>query len=130
MDGRLSTYRADSELSRFNRSRKTDWIPASEEFVKVLREALSISDRSGGAFDVTVGPLVNLWGFGPERRRGLVPSQEEIEAALGAAGFRIADVLGSPAFDPFDPDASATYLVLADLVPGEGCGETLPKSSV
>ena len=96
MDGRLSTYRADSELSRFNRSRKTDWIPASEEFVKVLREALSISDRSGGAFDVTVGPLVNLWGFGPERRRGLVPSQEEIEARKKLVGYRKLHVRTSP----------------------------------
>nr|VFJ69019.1 MAG: thiamine biosynthesis lipoprotein [Candidatus Kentron sp. FM]VFJ69376.1 MAG: thiamine biosynthesis lipoprotein [Candidatus Kentron sp. FM]VFK17507.1 MAG: thiamine biosynthesis lipoprotein [Candidatus Kentron sp. FM] len=61
----MSTYREDSELSRFNVSRRTDWFPVSRELHTVVSEALRVSRLTGGAFDITVGPLINLWGFGP-----------------------------------------------------------------
>lgn len=65
IEDRMSTYRDDSELSGFNRSRTTDWFPVSPELAGLVREAIRISEMSDGAFDPTVGPLVNLWGFGP-----------------------------------------------------------------
>jgi thiamine biosynthesis lipoprotein len=61
----MSTYRADSELSRFNMSRATGWFAVSPETQAVIAEALHMSRLSHGAFDVTIGPLVNAWGFGP-----------------------------------------------------------------
>ena len=57
----MSTYLDDSELSRFNRSTSTDWISVSPELVEVVAEAQRVSALTDGAFDVTVGPLVNLW---------------------------------------------------------------------
>ena len=71
----MSTYRSHSELSRFNASESTAWTPASGDTLTVLDEALRVSHLSGGAFDPTVGPLVNHWGFGPAR--GGLPEQPE-----------------------------------------------------
>ena len=75
----MSTYLPDSEISRFNRSADTGWFPVSPGLYLVLDKAGEISRVSGGAFDITVGPLVNLWGFGPEDRRELVPTADEIQ---------------------------------------------------
>lgn len=62
----MSTYRKDSELSRFNAAPSTEPIAVSEPLHAVIGEALRVGELSGGAFDVTVGPLVNAWGFGPD----------------------------------------------------------------
>jgi thiamine biosynthesis lipoprotein len=88
VDRHLSTYRPDSEISRFNASGGTDWLPASGSLYAVLAEAQRVSGESGGAFDVTVAPLVSLWGFGeegPESPRE--PTTAEIGAVLATVGF-------------------------------------------
>lgn len=82
-----STYRDHSELSLFNADRSTDWIVVSAELCDVIEQAQAISRRTGGAFDITVGPLVNLWGFGPEDRVEQPPTQEQISAALSRVGY-------------------------------------------
>lgn len=63
IDALMSPYRADSELSRFNRAE--DGIAASAETLSVARDALDTAAETGGAFDPTVGPLVARYGFGP-----------------------------------------------------------------
>ena len=68
VDTKMSHYLEDSELSRFNRSRDTSPFAVSEETLDVFRHAQELARLSGGAFDVTVGPLVDAWGFGPEGR--------------------------------------------------------------
>ena len=65
VDSKMSTYRGTSELSRFNGAADTAPFEMSSETFEVFRHALQISAESGGALDITVGPLVNLWGFGP-----------------------------------------------------------------
>jgi thiamine biosynthesis lipoprotein len=82
----MSTYLADSELSRFNRSGDTAWTAASLDLVRVVAEAQRVSLLTGGAFDVTVGPLVNLWGFGPGRGEDRVPSEAEVAEARARVG--------------------------------------------
>lgn len=82
----MSTYREDSELMRFNRSASTDVQAISPALRQVLEKALLISEQSGGAYDVTVGPLVNLWGFGSERRTEK-PDEAELAAALALVGY-------------------------------------------
>lgn len=82
----MSTYDVDSELSRFNRSDSTDWMPVSTPLYTVLAAALEIGRQSKGAFDITIGPLVNLWGFGPENRSQDIPDAEEIAATLERTG--------------------------------------------
>ena len=64
INDQMSTWRDNSELSRFNKQTGTGWFEVSGETALVLAEAIRISELSGGAFDVTVGPLVNLWNFG------------------------------------------------------------------
>lgn len=80
VNDQMSTYRPDSELSRFNASRTVNApFPVSPATIEVVLEALRINRVTDGALDVTVGPLVNLWGFGPEGRPDTVPSAAELE---------------------------------------------------
>jgi len=88
VNARMSTYRADSEVSRFNRTDSTDWFPVSADTAQVVGAALQVSEQTGGAFDITVGPLVNLWSFGPDFRPSGIPSPEAIEAARANVGFQ------------------------------------------
>lgn len=97
VDARMSTYRGDSELVRFNRSDSTDWIPVSAETASVAAEALVVSELSGGAFDPTVGPLVQLWGFGPAPAQTIPPPADRIARTLERIGFRYLEVREQPA---------------------------------
>jgi thiamine biosynthesis lipoprotein len=83
----MSTWRCDSHLSRFNRSVPGTWQDLPSEFFYVLDYALSLAERTDGAYDPTAGPLVNLWGFGPEQTRNFPPSKEEIEIARKRVGW-------------------------------------------
>ena len=83
-----STYIVDSDISRFNADRSTDWIGVSPEFCNVVSEALRISELTDGAFDITVGPLVNLWGFGPADVAPQPPAEADIAAAMQRVGYR------------------------------------------
>jgi thiamine biosynthesis lipoprotein len=115
---RMSTYEPDSELSRFNRNPSTDWIAVSPELQQVVAEGLRISDLSNGAFDITVGPLVNLWGFGPESRRDQVPSDEAIAQARERVGYwRLHARAEPPALKKDRPDL---YVDLSALAKGYG----------
>ena len=93
---RMSTYLPDSEISRFNRTAGTDWFGVSVETAGVLAEALRTSRLSAGAFDVTVGPLVQLWGFGPAGQRVIRPSPAEVADARGRVGYRLLEVRTAP----------------------------------
>ena len=92
----MSTYDPDSEISRFNQSDSLDWFPVSPNTAHVVEKSLAISRQTGGAFDVTVGPLVNLWGFGPAGRRDTIPSAREIEEARNRVGFAHLEARSSP----------------------------------
>lgn len=82
----MSTYKEDSELSRFNRHEEATPFPLSRESFEVFSIALTIAEESGGAFDITVGPLVNAWGFGPVAQ-GDPPSDELIQELLLHQGY-------------------------------------------
>jgi thiamine biosynthesis lipoprotein len=88
----LSTYRADSALSRFNRDDRGEWVDVDPELAAVMHYALGLAERSGGAYDITVGPLVNLWGFGPEPANHRVPDPEAIAQARARVGWRKVEV--------------------------------------
>ncbi len=78
VNDQMSTYRKDSELSRFNQYQDTAPFEVSPQTATVVREAIRLNNVTLGALDVTVGPLVNLWGFGPEARPEVVPTDEEL----------------------------------------------------
>ncbi len=88
----MSTWQPDSEISRFNRSQPGDWVTVSAPFAEVVAAAMSIGELSGGAYDVTVGPLVELWGFGPARPRIDLPSDAAIRARKELVGQRFLEL--------------------------------------
>lgn len=84
----MSTYDPRSELSEFNRRQDLRWVPASRGLLEVLDRASRISTSTHGAFDVTVGPLVDLWGFGPQYGTRRVPNDAVIERVREGVGYR------------------------------------------
>ena len=84
----MSTYDPSSELSLINQRADTDssWQVISADLYRVLVMSKQVNQQSSGAFDVTVGPLVNLWGFGPSKSQNQIPDQEEIHSMLLQVG--------------------------------------------
>lgn len=87
VDQRMSTYKPDSEISRFASTPAGTAFKVSAETAMVVREAQRISKLSHGAFDATVMPLVDLWGFGPATPTGKAPTDEQLQATLAICGW-------------------------------------------
>lgn len=83
----MSTYITDSELSLLNKTRANVPYLLSDETSSVLREAIRLNKLSGGVLDVTVGPLVNIWGFGPYAKPEKIPSDEELAQLSNYVGI-------------------------------------------
>jgi thiamine biosynthesis lipoprotein len=92
VDQALSTWRPDSALSRFNDDDSGEWLDVDPELAEVMHYGLSLGALSEGAYDLTVGPLVNLWGFGPDPARAVAPEPAAIEAARARVGWRQVEV--------------------------------------
>ncbi len=84
----MSTYRDDADITRFNRAAAGETLTLPEDFALVLVDALALAADTGGGYDPTVGPLVNLWGFGPDGVRSQAPAREDIEAARARVGWQ------------------------------------------
>jgi len=84
----MSTYDPDSELSQFNQSPENTPFTLSPDTIIVLTMAMELSEKTAGAFDVTVGPVVNLWGFGPDGRLERKPSASALKSALEHVGYQ------------------------------------------
>jgi len=84
----MSTYIKTSEISLFNNSTSTEPVEVSSGFARVLKESIRLGQLSEGKLDVTVGPLVNLWGFGPEQRPDKVPSDKVLTATKKRVGLQ------------------------------------------
>jgi thiamine biosynthesis lipoprotein len=96
VDLAMSTYRPDSAVSRFNASESTDWIEVPPALEEVVAEALRIGEASGGAFDITIAPVVALWGFGHAAPRSQPPADRDVAATLAATGQRHLTVRTDP----------------------------------
>ena len=92
----MSTYIPDSELMRFNRSEIGEAVSISTPLAEVVELSLDISARSEGAFDITVGPLVNLWGFGPSPEPEQVPDDAQIARLQSLVGSDALDLQRNP----------------------------------
>lgn len=86
LDALMSHYRPPSEICAINREAAAGPMPVSAELFALIEEALSLSAVTGGAFDVTVGPLMKAWGF--FRRIGRVPSDDELAETRERTGYR------------------------------------------
>jgi thiamine biosynthesis lipoprotein len=118
VDASMSTWRKDSELSRFNAlSDQSRWVGISPELYQVLARGREISGLTDGAFDVTIGPVVNLWGFGPKARPEDVPTQEELDSILSATGYRNLELRAEP---PAMRAKQRQYVDLSAIAKGYG----------
>ena len=84
----MSTWRENSEISRFNQSPEQTWFPLSADTYFVIELAQKISQQTQGAFDITVGPLVDLWGFGARASDDQIPDEAQIKQALAKTGYQ------------------------------------------
>ena len=96
VNDQMSTYLESSELSRFNRSDSTDWFEVSPETVMVVAKSLEIFELSGGAFEITIAPLVNAWSFGPGKRQNSPPDDATIASSLENVGSDAISVRTDP----------------------------------
>ncbi len=116
----MSTYRPESELSRFNASQSDAPFTLNEETFEVFTMAQRVSEESGGAFDVTVGPLVNAWGFGPDGTTD-PPSDAQIEELRARVGYRLIEIdAASHTIRKLRPDV---YCDLSAIAQGFGSDE-------
>jgi len=88
-DRLLSGWNPESEISRLNAHASSAPFPVSRETVEALELARRASELSQGAFDATVLPLVEAWGFGPKGTKGSAPSEDELEALRSRVGYRL-----------------------------------------
>ncbi|MEA3363137.1 MAG: FAD:protein FMN transferase [Thermodesulfobacteriota bacterium] len=96
IDNRMSTYKKASEVSRFNRFSIGSWMPISAETMSVISAAQEISQLSSGAFDITIGKLVNLWGFGPTINLDAIPDANAIQTLLSKSGYHKLELRKTP----------------------------------
>ncbi|MFW6346173.1 MAG: FAD:protein FMN transferase [Halomonas sp.] len=109
VDAQMSLYREDSELSAFNRAPPGEWQPLSDPLIEVLAISRAVAQRSDGAFDITLGGLVNLWSFGAEARPREVPDDDELQARLAEVGIDALEL------DEAEREARRTRDVTLDL---------------
>ncbi|MDO5581533.1 MAG: FAD:protein FMN transferase [Planctomycetia bacterium] len=133
VDRLMSTYKEDSELSRFNQWKSTEWFPVSPEMLFVLDRALEISKKSEGAFDITVGPVVNLWKFGPDKQPlAEIPSEETIQAILRKVGYQKLEIRREdpPAVRKTEPDLYVDLSAIAKGYAVDQATEALKKEKI
>lgn len=110
---KMSSYLPNSEVSKFNQIRDTQWSPISEQLAKVINKSQEISRLSHGAFDITAATLVNLWGFGPEIHSEF-PSNREIDNTLQLTGYHLIDIrLKPPSLKKIKPELQIDLSAIA-----------------
>ncbi|MEM7526095.1 MAG: FAD:protein FMN transferase [Pseudomonadota bacterium] len=119
VNAQMNNWDPNSEISRFNGAEGTEAVPISAELAEVMAAAYQVHERSLGRFDLTLGPVIELWGFGARTAESPVPSDEAISEALAETGQR--DVL------EFSADAATlrklrdgTTVYLAAIAKGYG----------
>lgn len=116
VNDQMSTYRKHSELSQFNQHRSSEPFPVSADTAKVVKEALRLSKMTDGALDVTVGPIVNLWSFGPEARPERTPTDAELAERRKEVGIEHLSVQGNNLIK----DIPDLYVDLSSIAKGFG----------
>lgn len=131
----FSNWRGDSAVSQWNASRSTDWQPVPGAVAEVVSMALQCARDTDGALDVTIAPLIDLWGFGPLNPKHLPPDEDEIRAAMQHCGWQMLEVrLDPPMLRKSDPLLTINLSTLvegyasdavADLIQSRGCERVL-----
>lgn len=87
IDQQLSTWRVDSALSAFNGSSSVEPTPFDADTFELFRQAVELGAFTGGALDVTIGPLIDAWGFGPNGQADVAPTEESLAALAAGLGM-------------------------------------------
>jgi FAD:protein FMN transferase len=116
----MSHYQPDSELSRFNRAPANTPFKVSPEFARVVRFSLELYRRSHGAFDPTLAPIINLWGFGEKTDQRAVPPEAELRAAMKTTGCQHLSVTAN---DELVKDIPELTINLSAVAKGFGVDE-------
>jgi len=90
LEGVLSLYRPDSEVSRINGNAAREWVRVPPEVFSLVERSLNLSELTGGAFDITVAPLVRAWGF--IGGAGAAPEERELAEARAVVGSHLVDL--------------------------------------
>lgn len=117
-DQLLSTWKQDSALMRFNQTTSLDPWPVSEAMADIVTTALRVGAKTDGSMDITVGPLVNLWGFGPDKQPVKTPSQAQIDAAKARTGLQHLKVINQADRQYLQKDLPTLFVDLSTV--GEG----------
>lgn len=117
-DRLLSTWKNDSALMRFNHSPSSTPWPVSEAMADIVTLSLRIGAKTHGAMDITVGPLVNLWGFGPDKQPVKTPDAQQIAAAKARSGLQHLTVINQADKQFLQKDIPDLFVDLSTV--GEG----------
>ena len=105
----------ESPVTRFNASRSTEWQTVPRELAEMVLFARELSERTKGAFDVTLSPVIDLWGFGAKGRVKTPPSDEAVVSAMRHVGWHKLEVrLDPPALRKLDPEIKINVSAMAD----------------
>ena len=97
VDLAASTFKPESDISRFNASQSTEWFPVSETTAQIVQIALDVAQKTGGAFDPTVAPLVDLYRFGPNKAPLVqFPTDDQIAKLRENVGYDKLEVRTEP----------------------------------
>lgn len=111
---RMSTWIKNSEISLFNQYGETGWFEVSADTAAVIAESLRVSEISKGAFDITVGSLINLWGFGPGVKERQIPDEKQIKNLMEKIGYQKLSVRQlPPSVKKEDPGISCDFSAIA-----------------
>lgn len=119
----ISTYRQTSVLSRFNQYRGSEPQPIPRGMADIILLAQRIGRDTDGAMNITVGPLVNLWGFGPEKQPTQIPTQDQIDSARQQVGLQHLTLISDSRGEWLQKDLPDLYVDLSTM--GEGYGVDL-----
>lgn len=96
VNDKMSLWVPDSELVRFNKSNSTEWQTVSEDLYKVTAAAQGISEMTAGQFDVTLEPLIKIWGFSTKDKTNEPPAETEIAQAMEKVGYQKVSLQAQP----------------------------------
>ncbi|WP_241608711.1 FAD:protein FMN transferase ApbE [Rosenbergiella australiborealis] len=117
-DQELSTWKKDSWLSRFNQNPSLAPQPVSDNVAAIITSAMKVGRATQGAMDITIGPLVNLWGFGPDAIPTHTPSDSQIALAKEKVGLQHLTLSVSASGNTLRKDIPDLYVDLSTV--GEG----------
>jgi len=121
VNAKMSTYDKNSEISRFNQSTDINQpVEISRDFATVVREAIRLNQVTEGALDVTVGPVVNLWGFGPEKRPDKQPTAEQLAERFAWIGIDKLKLTQSAGKFSLEKTVPQLYIDLSSIAKGFG----------